>query len=215
MRKYFSRLGNKLGIKTYKDVEKVAIGTGGMVYSGWWCGDLEPRHPDEHFVDAGRKLPFKDSSISFFHTENMLEHITFQQNKFFLSEVKRILKPQGVGRLVTHDINPMVALYADTPTELQRDYIKWGNKRFSSFFDYDGGDNPVFSINRAFNCHGHKFLFDETTLRDLIKRIGFANIEKCEINKSKHKELKNMERHGEVIPERFYQLEALILEVTK
>jgi len=201
--------------RIYKDVEKIAIGTGGKVYPGWWCGDINRRHPEEHIIDATQKLPFEDSSVSFLHTENMLEHITFQQNRCFLKEIKRILKPGGIARLVTHSITPMMGLYTDTPTELQRDYIKWGNKRFSGFFDHDGDDNPVFSINRAFNCHGHKFLFDERTLRDLIKSIGFTKIEKCEINKSKYKELNDMERHGEVIPSRLYHFEALIVEVTK
>jgi len=206
---------NRVSIKAYKDVEKVAVGTGGKTYPGWWCGDLEPRHPEEQFVDVRRKLPFKDQSISFFHTENMLEHISYQQNKSFLSEVRRILKPQGVARLVTHNIVPMIGLYTDAPTKLQSDYIRWGNKRFARFFDHDGGDNPVFSLNRVSNCHGHKFLFDERTLRDLLIATGFSRIEKCEINKSKHCELRNMERHGEVIPDKFYQLEALIIEVTK
>ena len=145
----------------------------------------------------------------------MLEHITYQQSKFFVKEIKRVLKLGATARLVSHSMASMVALLTDSPTELQSDYIKWANERFKRYFDHDGGDNPCFTINRAFHGFGHQFLFDERTKLELLEDIGFSNIKKCTINNSKHAEFIGMERHGEIIPSKFYELEALIIEVTK
>ena len=63
MKKFIRMLMNR---NMCKNVEKVAIGTGGKVYPGWWCGDFEPQHPQEHFIDATKVLPFNNESVLFF-----------------------------------------------------------------------------------------------------------------------------------------------------
>ena len=194
---------------------KVALGTGGKPLEGWINLELTPSHPLETQCDITKGLLFEDGSISFIHSENMLEHITYLDNVNLFDEIYRVLGSGGVARLGTHGLPAMVGLLKEDKTETEKEYVKWVNKSFWHHFCHDGGDNPVFTINHAFYGHGHKFLFDERTLRDIALGAGFNNIKFCKLGTSEHPELCGVEQHGKVIPPEFYELEVLIIEVTK
>jgi hypothetical protein len=38
--------------------------------------------------------------------------------------------------------------------------------------------SPVMSVNRIFRCHGHKFIYDFATLREMLRFAGFSDIRK-------------------------------------
>src|SRR3989338_820436 len=50
--------------------------------------------------DVTKGLPFGDGSLAGIYTEHMLEHITFDRVAPLLSEFKRVLKKNGILRIV-------------------------------------------------------------------------------------------------------------------
>jgi len=61
---------------------------------------------------------------------------------------------------------------------------------------------------------GHSFIYDEKILRFSLEDAGFANITRCDLSKSEHAALTDMENEQRM-PDGFLRLESLILEGTK
>ena len=49
----------------------------------------------------------------------------------------------------------------------------------------------------------------------MLKLTGFQNIKSCEIYKSVHSELNNIEMHQKIISEDFYKIETMVYEAEK
>ncbi len=51
------------------------------------------------------------------------------------------------------------------------------------------------SLNRAFHAWGHKFLYNQAMLTELLRRAGFGKVEPVEYGESTHDALRGLERH--------------------
>lgn len=73
------------------DEPKLHVGCGPFIKDGWLNVDLKPQE-GAYFMDAGREMPFPDSSFQYIHSEHLLEHLDYLQGGVFLSESHRVLK---------------------------------------------------------------------------------------------------------------------------
>jgi len=113
------------------------------------------------------KYPFVDNSLEGIYSEHCLEHISYNAMKFNLEEFFRILKPKGIVRIVMPDGELYFDLYKKKQTDdsIELPYSK---------------DEPtaMYSINRIFRDNGHKFIYDFQTLKLLLSKAGFSNVQK-------------------------------------
>ena len=101
---------------------------------------------------------------------------------------------------------------------IHKDYIKWGSGLFCNSACKITNNTELLSvyvINNFFKDWGHQIIHNFETLKNLPEKSGFNNITKEETGKSNIFALKNMEKHGEIIPYEFNEPEALIVQAVK
>lgn len=63
---------------------------------GWINIDIDANLNPDMVLDVTQPLPFEDNSIDEIYSGHNQEHVYFQDNNTILSELKRVLKPNGV-----------------------------------------------------------------------------------------------------------------------
>ena len=171
---------------------KLNLGSGKHPFEGWNNLDLVD-HPGVIKHDLTKPLPYADNSVDFAFSEHFLEHITRPQGLKFLLEVKRVLKPGGVFRIVVPDLKLLC-----------QNYVKGD---FSGIPGCWEPKTPAQMINEGMREWGHQFLYDSPELLLLATEAGYSSARFEGYTQSRYPELQNLELrpfNGE-----------LILEVTK
>lgn len=162
------------------------VGCGYNTYPGFVNIDYG-WHKDIHLCwDITKGLPLDDSSIEGIFTEHCLEHISYDQGVAVLGEMFRILKPEGVLRIIVPDGGLYIDLY-------QRHYS--GEDIVFPYVDFQGqkdfledsrfGFTPMMAVNRMFRGYGHVFAYDFETMRNLVAHVGFKTVNRCSFRKGK------------------------------
>lgn len=191
-------------------VRKLQIGTSRNVLPGWLNTDFILERPEVVFLDATRRFPFPDNVFDYVTSEHMIEHIDYGGAEVMLSECFRVLKPGGKIRVSTPDLRVLVALCAPEKSADQITYIDFVAQR-----SLPGVKDckAVFVINNAFRAWGHQFLYDPETLRHLLGRCQFENIQDSRPGSSSDEHLRGLEAHGKTINnEAINQFETFTLE---
>lgn len=125
------------------------LGGGSNVFDRWLTADVDPRA--DVYVDVTKPLPFKDGVVEVVYLEEVIEHVTNEEARALIAECMRILKPLGILRLTTPDLDS----YA---------------RRFdgSTFFER--------KINDIFYGHGHRHVYSRNGARELLVDAGFTKI---------------------------------------
>lgn len=201
-------------IKNYfneEKVQKLHIGCGNNILEGWLNSDYYPGSKTIVHLDATKVFPFADKQLNYIFSEHMIEHITYSQGLFMLSECFRILRENGKIRISTPDLAFLIDLYKEEKTEIQKDYIQWATEniipKVPYFYD-------TFVINNFVREWGHLFIYDEKTLRLSLEKAGFCNIVRHDLNQSADKILQGLENESRM-PIGFLNLETITLEGTK
>lgn len=190
---------------------KLHIGCGGNVLPGWLNADYFPNCRDIMFLDAKRRLPFKDETFDYIFSAHMIEHIAYHDSLRMLAECYRVLKPAGKIRISTPNLAFLIDLTRADKSGLQRAYIEWASRAYIGDVPED---NEVFVINNFVRNWGHTFIYDENTLRRAMTSAGFTTITKCDLQESERAPLRNLEDETR-IPSGFLRLETLTLEGAK
>ena len=83
---------------------KINLGAGKQLASKWTCIGLGGAAVEMDFEDC-KKLPFPDESIDVAFTSHLIEHLTDKAVHNMFNEVSRALKPGGIFRIVTPDLD--------------------------------------------------------------------------------------------------------------
>lgn len=216
LKQVWSRAGRTLTRSTNRYLAvhpspKLHLGCGGNILPGWLNTDLAPRSLEVAFLDATRPFPFDDATFDFVYTEHMIEHLSYDQGFHLLAESYRVLRPGGRIRVATPDIRFLIDLYRAEPSALQRAYVEWSTQTFNPGAPFP---HATFVVNTFFRSWGHAFIYDESILRDALKRTGFRGVTCCSLGQSEAPALRNLEL-TERLPSRFLELETMILEGVK
>jgi predicted SAM-dependent methyltransferase len=137
-----------------------------------------------------------------------------------LSESYRILNEGGVLRIATPDLNFLFKLYSNPTTEESKDYATWAVEAIPqlkevSFFEIGTEEYYVYVINNFFKAWGHQVIHTKSSIEKLALQCGFSQVRVCSVGESEVSQLRNIEKHGSIIPERINLLETMVLEFIK
>ncbi len=187
------------------------LGAGAQRRAGWLATDLAPENRDMLYVDAARRLPFDDASFAFVFAEHMFEHVPYGVGVELAREVLRILRPGGVFRIATPDLQAIARIALPPLDAAAQRYVDASNELFGEHV----GNGAAFVVNRVFRWWGHEFIYDQQTLVDLLERTGFAGFVRCRMGESGHAPLAGLEHHGGVVGQDMNLYETMVLEATK
>jgi predicted SAM-dependent methyltransferase len=189
------------------------LGCGPHHFDGWLATDLTPQDRGKAvYLDATRRFPFPDAKFDFIVAEQMIEHLSFRGALHMLRECHRVLRPGGTLRVSTMDVHLARLLLTEPLSDRLQRYVTWSNTTWEPSCD---PHSAVHVFNRMNHEWGHKFLYDAATLIRTFEQCGFTSVTECQLGKSDHPELLNIDLHGDAIDFEFYDMEVLIVEGTK
>lgn len=157
--------------------KRVHVGSGPNLLPGWINVDLHPVPGLDFALDVRKGLPFENVALLF--AEHFLEHLTIDEGLAFLRDCRRILKPDGILRLSTPNLDWVILThYHGTSVSTQEEAIV-----------------DSLRLNRAFHGWGHQFLYNRAMLETVLRAAGFATIRFEKYRESSIDALRGIEQH--------------------
>jgi predicted SAM-dependent methyltransferase len=195
-------------------VIKISLGVGDHVRPGWLNTDFLPGRNIVH-LNATLPFPLPDSSVDYFHSEHMIEHIPLAAGYSMINECFRALKPGGKLRLVTPDLTKIAKLISAPDDPATVAYAAWAGGQLRARMDRVIPMTPCVIFNNFMHDWGHQFIYDEKTLTMLLDEAGFKSVVRCPIGVSADPNLTALEWHGAVIGDEPNMFESMAVEATK
>lgn len=202
-------------LSTHK-ITKLQLGCGDYILNGWLNTDcvVIPSSKEVVYLKAGQSFPIPDNSFDYIFSEHLLEHLTFTEATTMFSECYRVLKPGGVIRTATPNLQFLIDIYLQPELPIHKAYIDYLSEQSHQ------PPELAYAISYFHTAWGHKIIYDSSSLIRLLTKVGFTNIQQCKINSSEHSELQNIECHHKhfltkKISYDFNQLQTMIFEGTK
>lgn len=157
------------------------LGGGGYLPKDWITVDgfldytwLKRNRPE--FVEEGaiavqgnmKQLPFLDSVAEYIECIEAIEHLGFKEFMPALSEIRRVLSPEGKFLVVTSDFSDMCRQWLE-----MEDRIKLTNKISPGEFAHW---STAFYGNQIHNGEYHKSAWTAVSLRSALEESGFKVI---------------------------------------
>ena len=101
-----------------RSVVKINFGSGPIRLDGWINVDLDPSLRPDVVTELTRGVPFASGAVDFIFAEDLVAYLGLPGLRVFLSECRRILKPQGAMRVLTPDLARLARMYLEAPAEL-------------------------------------------------------------------------------------------------
>lgn len=195
------------------------IGTGVNVLQGWLNTDLYPQKPEVVYLDASIRFPFPDNTFEHIYSEHIFEHLYFEDSCTMLSECYRVLRPGGVMRLALPHIGFLQGLYDHPEDTVNKDYIAFAKKYFIPEYTRVVGESNhynIYVINNFYRNWGHQVIHSFETLKELVERFQFEQVERKRVKESDIPALQGLDGNGRAeYPPEFYNVQTLIIEARK
>lgn len=144
---------------------KLNVGSNDTLLEGWINIDLYPRN-GAIVHDARTKFPYDDNSIDFIFSEHFIEHLTEDEGILYFKECFRMLKPGGVVRTSTFDIDNLMYMLSDdqrwdgySKILYSGQFAHLSRTEFFNFSVYEGGV--------------HKYMYNHIEMLRLLQKAGF------------------------------------------
>jgi predicted SAM-dependent methyltransferase len=92
-------------------MQRLNFGCGKRFAKDWTNIDFHSTHPQVKAVNLLNGFSFPDRSFDVVYSSHVLEHFTQDQALFLLQEAYRVLKPQGIVRIVVPDLEGLCKEY--------------------------------------------------------------------------------------------------------
>lgn len=184
-------------IKSFLNTNKRYLQVGGGHHTikskGWLNADIIA---GDIYLDATKKLPFPDKSIDIIFTEQFIEHLSQKDAINFIHECFRVLKPNGIIRQSTPDLDKIISLHMGTNEIVSIDKVMDRHiKNHRSKDEYILNNSCQF-FNDIFRLWGHQYIYDYETLSKIHINAGFKKVQK--FGESDNDILIGLERHAEI-----------------
>jgi len=175
-------------IKKFKNKPKkgpirLHVGCGQIYFEGWINIDIDSEKADKKW-DLKKTLPYKENSVDMIYNEHVIEHFTSKQGVRILADFYRILKPGGILRIATPDLDHLIDKYCST---------NWADQAWMHNGPYQWIKTRAEMLNVGFREWGHLYLYNAEELERRLLEAGFTNVTKEELYQSEYDELRNRE----------------------
>lgn len=188
---------------------KLHVGCGPYSLEGWLNADIDLKRGNvDIFLDAREPLPFEEGQFHFVFAEHLLEHLGFDEGRRFLKEVSRVLKPGGVVRISTPDLEFLLRYYSDSSHEADR-YTEYHGREFLR----TEVRSRALVVSNFFYDFGHRVIYDWDLLVKVLEEAGLRGVERRQVGESPHEALRGIEQHGSDYP--FNVEESMVAEAVK
>jgi SAM-dependent methyltransferase len=133
--------------------------------------------------DLTEPLPFADNTISAIYGAHVLEHLYLVDAQRLLGECKRVLRPDGVIRLVVPDLHSMVAIYLKSKNgeSLSSSEKSAAADKLNEKLGFRSPAPPSGNFLLRFyslwkDFHHHKWMYDSDSLIRCMESAGFATV---------------------------------------
>ena len=136
--------------------------------------------------DVSKGIHYSDGTVDKIYSSHLLEHIPRDKGVAFIKECYRILKPDGVMRLVVPDLLFHAEQYvAVTRALVSKEELPNNRSTHDTFL------NTIYGayLNKRRYGAEHYYMYDLPTLVSILKNSGFENIKKCEFKEGADEEL--------------------------
>ncbi|HEX8252166.1 MAG TPA: methyltransferase domain-containing protein [Thermoanaerobaculia bacterium] len=163
-------------------LRRVHLGAGGHHLRGWVNVDIV-REGVDVLADLATSLPFRSASVDLLHSEDLLEHLDLDAGKRLLAECHRVLRPNGVMRLLTPDLRLLIEkVYLGREPR----HVAWCNTHLEA-------SGACESLNMHLRMNGeHRFVYDEEHLTSVLRATGFR-VRRVRFNSSSVPELRYLD----------------------
>jgi predicted SAM-dependent methyltransferase len=124
--------------------------------------------------DALERFPLEDEVVDLCFSEHFIEHLGPAKGIAWLAEMRRVLRPGGVLRLVTPDLRKYVEGYLDPQSEF---FSEHGSAlaNLPRFKDQDSApfERRAFMVNQIFMMWEHRWIYDLDEIRHAAVQAGF------------------------------------------
>ena len=120
------------------------------------------------------KLPFAEATFEGVFTEHALEHFYPDDVKNIISEIFRVLKLNGVIRIIIPDLEKYIKYYN-------------GEIKHRNFEIYRNKNEAIWSLTQNY---GHHSVWDFFSMKNLLTKIGFEEVKLLEFGKTQNVNLK-------------------------
>ena len=158
-----------------------------LVKWGLLSKDYDKNWPELRLWDIRWRLPLKNNSVDFIYCSHVLEHVEYWQSKNILKECRRVLKRNGVLRIVLPDMGLIVKKYfSDGPMNRTAECLRQKEFNMNVFgVDRSKFNDGFLSKLQKFFIREHRWMYDEKDMVFLLKKAGFRKIKKCSFRKGK------------------------------
>lgn len=98
-------------IKIKKNMVYLNLGCGNVFHEDWINIDHISSSKHVKQYDISKNIPLEDDSVDFLYHSHVLEHLTKKNGLIFLKECHRVLKKEGVIRIVVPDLKTIAEEY--------------------------------------------------------------------------------------------------------
>jgi predicted SAM-dependent methyltransferase len=168
------------------DPRLLCLGSGYAPIPGWVNIDVEP--PADVLLDLRFGIPVPTGTIDAIYSEHLVEHLPLKAASALFRECRRVLKPDGVMRAATPDLEQIVTNYR-LDWRSRHDWINWP--------EYSYIDTPVRMINVAVREWGHQYLYDFEELALRLTEAGFGHVDRVAIGTSAFPRLRGLETRAD------------------
>ncbi len=122
--------------------------------------------------DLRRAFPWKEESVDIIYSSHTLEHFARVDGLHFLGECHRVLKKEGIIRIIVPDLSVLISKYMKGQIRADEFVEKLGvlyNKAF---------DGKLKRILAPFISFPHQCMYDTKTLLMIMTDIGFQSVSK-------------------------------------
>jgi predicted SAM-dependent methyltransferase len=141
-----------------------------------YCDLLEKNVFVHH--DLSHSLPLQDSTADFIYSSHFLEHLFKPDAERLLKESHRVLKPGGIVRVCVPDLAYAVSLYSQGKKEQML-------------------ENYFFVEDKESFLARHKYMYDFELLKNLLEKIGFSQVVRCEYQQGRTPDLDKLDNRPE------------------
>lgn len=114
-------------------------------------------------------------------------------------------------RIATPDLGRLVAGYLKPDAASNR----YADKIFDDFFPGAKTKTPAAALNNIMSDFGHRFVYDEATLRLALANSGFQGIVRQAVGISDDPELRGIEIYGNSIGKDINEYQTMVLEAIR